>query len=64
MELLIELHAWAETHRADELDREIWSFLRVTPIGTRFRCRSERAALSLCFEGLARYTMPLFFPGR
>lgn len=27
MELLIELHAWAETHRAEELDREIWSFL-------------------------------------
>ena len=27
MELLIELHAWAETHRAEELDREIWNFL-------------------------------------
>jgi hypothetical protein len=27
MALLIELHAWAETHRAEELDREIWSFL-------------------------------------
>ena len=27
MVLLIELHAWAETHRAEELDREIWSFL-------------------------------------
>lgn len=27
MALLIELHAWAETHRAEELEREIWSFL-------------------------------------
>ena len=27
MALLIELHAWAETHRAEELELEIWSFL-------------------------------------
>ncbi|HTO56609.1 MAG TPA: hypothetical protein VMJ74_02385 [Pseudomonadales bacterium] len=27
MELLIELHAWAETVEADELDQEIWNFL-------------------------------------
>ncbi len=27
MALLIDLHAWAETHRAEELDREIWRFL-------------------------------------
>jgi len=27
MELLIELHAWAEESGADELDQEIWSFL-------------------------------------
>jgi hypothetical protein len=28
MELLIRLHTWAEEHRAMELDRAIWSFLR------------------------------------
>jgi len=27
MELLIELHAWAEEVDADELDQEIWNFL-------------------------------------
>jgi len=27
MQILIELHAWAETHRAEELDLEIWNFL-------------------------------------
>jgi hypothetical protein len=27
LELLIELHAWAERHRDEELDRAIWSFL-------------------------------------
>lgn len=27
MQLLIELHAWSQTHRAEELDLEIWSFL-------------------------------------
>jgi hypothetical protein len=27
MELLIELHAWAEQVGADELDQEIWNFL-------------------------------------
>ena len=27
MELLIELHAWAENVEADELDQEIWNFL-------------------------------------
>jgi hypothetical protein len=28
MALLIRLHTWAEDHRATELDRAIWSFLR------------------------------------
>jgi len=27
MELLIELHAWAERHRNEELDSAIWAFL-------------------------------------